>query len=595
MLIGIETHVCLLQTALELILEGKNVYVVADAVGSRHAADRDCALARMRQEGARIVSREMVVFEWLGGSGNAALPGREPGVPARMNVIAILAALGLEQWRAFHWRAALEQLFVRYARTLERKLNGGSAQQGMVAALAALAPPVLVAGGVYFALDAVHPLLGLVWNVAALYLLMGFRRFSHAYTNVEAALKANDLNAARRALAAWRGVAAGELSSGEIATLAIERGLIDSYRQVFATLFWFAVLPGPVGAVLYRAASLLAQEWRGEAKGTDTTPIASVARGVRPAGPRARSGCSTGFRRGSRRCRSRSSATSRTPRSAGARRPTAWADEEGGEHAGIVLASGAGALGMELGGPVPTVGGEPDVRPDLGSGDKPEADLLPSACRTRLACARALAPADAAAHARELGAVVARRRGAESLGLRTSGARGTRPPRRPLELEAIADAGFGQDVAGLGGVRFEFLPQVSHVDADIVIALDVTRSPDFAEQVTMRQHLARVAEQQGQEPVFDGRQMHDNACLPDHAVGLVDLHTAESESRRRRPLTPAPAGAASRGRAPAIRRHRKVSSDSRPRRRRVRRSCRSRRPAPTARSPEPRTSRGRRG
>ncbi len=68
-LIGIETHVCLLQTALELILEGKYVYVVADAVGSRHAADRDCALARMRQEGVRIVSREMVVFEWLAEAG----------------------------------------------------------------------------------------------------------------------------------------------------------------------------------------------------------------------------------------------------------------------------------------------------------------------------------------------------------------------------------------------------------------------------------------------------------------------------------------------------------------------------------------------
>jgi nicotinamidase-related amidase len=68
-LAGIETHVCLLQTALELLEEGKEIYVVADAVGSRQAADRDLALARMRQEGARIVSREMVVFEWLGEAG----------------------------------------------------------------------------------------------------------------------------------------------------------------------------------------------------------------------------------------------------------------------------------------------------------------------------------------------------------------------------------------------------------------------------------------------------------------------------------------------------------------------------------------------
>jgi nicotinamidase-related amidase len=64
--IGVEAHVCVLQTALELIEEGKEVYVVADCVGSRREFDRDLALARLRQEGARIVSREMVVFEWLG-------------------------------------------------------------------------------------------------------------------------------------------------------------------------------------------------------------------------------------------------------------------------------------------------------------------------------------------------------------------------------------------------------------------------------------------------------------------------------------------------------------------------------------------------
>jgi len=65
-LVGVETHVCLLQTALELLEEGKEVYVVADCVGSRREFERDVALARLRQEGVRIVTREMVVFEWLG-------------------------------------------------------------------------------------------------------------------------------------------------------------------------------------------------------------------------------------------------------------------------------------------------------------------------------------------------------------------------------------------------------------------------------------------------------------------------------------------------------------------------------------------------
>jgi nicotinamidase-related amidase len=68
-LIGCEAHVCVLQTAIELYHEGKEVYVVADCVGSRRDTDRDLALERMRQGGVRIVSREMVVFEWLGEAG----------------------------------------------------------------------------------------------------------------------------------------------------------------------------------------------------------------------------------------------------------------------------------------------------------------------------------------------------------------------------------------------------------------------------------------------------------------------------------------------------------------------------------------------
>jgi nicotinamidase-related amidase len=64
-LTGTEAHVCVLQTALGLLALGKEVFVVAEAVGSRRPADRELALERLRQEGCRIVSREMVAFEWL--------------------------------------------------------------------------------------------------------------------------------------------------------------------------------------------------------------------------------------------------------------------------------------------------------------------------------------------------------------------------------------------------------------------------------------------------------------------------------------------------------------------------------------------------
>ena len=67
---GIESHVCVLQTALELRWQGREVFVVAQAVGSRRHADKELALARMRTHSVEIVSREMVAFEWLGRAGS---------------------------------------------------------------------------------------------------------------------------------------------------------------------------------------------------------------------------------------------------------------------------------------------------------------------------------------------------------------------------------------------------------------------------------------------------------------------------------------------------------------------------------------------
>lgn len=63
--IGTESHVCVLQTAVQLNEQGKDVFIVADCVDSRSPADRQLALDRMRQLGIHVVSKEMVVFEWL--------------------------------------------------------------------------------------------------------------------------------------------------------------------------------------------------------------------------------------------------------------------------------------------------------------------------------------------------------------------------------------------------------------------------------------------------------------------------------------------------------------------------------------------------
>lgn len=63
-LAGIEAHVCVLQTAFDLIAKGFEVYVVADAVTSRNRSDYEFGLKRMADSGVRLVTTEMVLFEW---------------------------------------------------------------------------------------------------------------------------------------------------------------------------------------------------------------------------------------------------------------------------------------------------------------------------------------------------------------------------------------------------------------------------------------------------------------------------------------------------------------------------------------------------
>jgi nicotinamidase-related amidase len=70
-LCGMETHVCVLQTALGLKGSGWEVAVAADAVGSRHPERKRLGLERLRANGVEVVDSEMVVFEWLGSAGTA--------------------------------------------------------------------------------------------------------------------------------------------------------------------------------------------------------------------------------------------------------------------------------------------------------------------------------------------------------------------------------------------------------------------------------------------------------------------------------------------------------------------------------------------
>lgn len=69
LVVGIETHVCVLQTVLDVMAAGFRPYLAIDAMGSRHAVDHQTALGRMESSGATLTTTETALFEWCQAAG----------------------------------------------------------------------------------------------------------------------------------------------------------------------------------------------------------------------------------------------------------------------------------------------------------------------------------------------------------------------------------------------------------------------------------------------------------------------------------------------------------------------------------------------
>ena len=174
-----------------------------------------------------------------------------------MSLLSLFAALVIEQFRPLNYARWVAAPVRHWTGFVERRVNAGEWSQGLLAWLLVAGLGVLLVGGVHFFLAATNSVLAWGWSILVLYFTMGFRQFSHHYTEIHLALREGDIERARGLLAEWRGTSRELWSSSDVARLAIEHALVLSHRHVFAVIFWFVLLPGPCGAVLYRLASLL--------------------------------------------------------------------------------------------------------------------------------------------------------------------------------------------------------------------------------------------------------------------------------------------------------------------------------------------------
>ena len=276
-----------------------------------------------------------------------------------MGITAIVAALLLEQWRPLGNRKAVAAALAGWADWLENSFNAGEARHGTIAWTIAALVPVAAAAALYAVLLWINPLAALLLDVACLYLTLGFRQFSHYFTGIQAAIRDGNVDQARELLGNWRGEPATQRSREEVIRLAIEEAIVASHRHVFGVLFWFVLLPGPSGAILYRMACFLDRRWGGKGEfGRFAARVRSLLEWPAVRLTAAAFAVVGDFEDAVYCWRTQASA---------------WPDPS----QGILLAAGAGALGVKLGMPLMELEGL-QPRSDLGLGEAADAPHMDS-------------------------------------------------------------------------------------------------------------------------------------------------------------------------------------------------------------------------
>ena len=120
-----------------------------------------------------------------------------------MTLFSIIAALVLEQIKPFAQGRFLVLPLQGYARFLEDHFNDGEERHGQVAWAVGVLLPTVVLLLVQWLLAATEPEWALLLNIGTLYLTMGFRQFSHFFTDIHVALRAGELDKARKILGLW--------------------------------------------------------------------------------------------------------------------------------------------------------------------------------------------------------------------------------------------------------------------------------------------------------------------------------------------------------------------------------------------------------
>jgi adenosylcobinamide-phosphate synthase len=182
-----------------------------------------------------------------------------------MSFFAVLFALLIEQLKPLPRDNWAHDTLISWTGWAGRNFDAGRDRHAIVVWCVTVLAPAIVAVLVYWLIARVSLLGAFVFDIAVLYLTLGFRQFSHYFTDIRAALDRGEEPEARRLLAEWRHLDASELPRTELLRHVLEHSLLAAHRHVFGVFFWFIALSalglGPAGAVLYRMAEFASRYW----------------------------------------------------------------------------------------------------------------------------------------------------------------------------------------------------------------------------------------------------------------------------------------------------------------------------------------------
>jgi len=189
-----------------------------------------------------------------------------------MLLISLLLAILIERFLPAPF-GVVDDFLCNLLAVIKTKLNSGDHSSAIASWFAVTFILGLISWLVWVLLSMIHPILSIFFSVLVLYLSFGFSNFMSKFTTIQNCLKNDQLDDAKKHLYDWAVFVGSDpvifetAKSGDISSVSretIRLAILAAQRNLFGVIFWYVVLPGPIGPVIYRVSVQAMRSWNND-------------------------------------------------------------------------------------------------------------------------------------------------------------------------------------------------------------------------------------------------------------------------------------------------------------------------------------------